>query len=106
MSYIPYKERVLSYRVEKDNLITKIPTNKKNVLQEALRLEKIFVSDVVLTKAQFNVIKTRYYNLMCRDVDLSDTLDEAFNKFIEFQVHNNPEHIEDKWWNFCTCKNT
>lgn len=76
-----YKEKCKSYRIEKDNLITKFPVTQSALLTEAIRLGILFSSSEVLSKGQFNTVKQRYYNLMARDLDIAESLSDQYETF-------------------------
>ena len=100
-----FEQTKLSYRIEK-NCITRLPIDKHTLLHEEIRLERIFESTNILTKAQFDVVNERYYEVLRRNIEIHSTLKFSWNRFINYQIKNNPEHIEVKEWNYFICKNT
>lgn len=88
-----FEQTKLSYRIEK-NCITRLPIDKNSLIHEAIRLETLFLSKHILSKAQFDIVNLRYRKLHKRNDELYHTLYESWEQFINYQIRNNPEHIE------------
>ena len=88
-----FEQTKLSYRIEK-NCITLLPVAMNSLIHEAIRLESIFLSKHILSKAQFDIVNLRYHKLLKRNVKLYEDLHDSWEHFINYQIRNNSEHIK------------
>lgn len=88
-----YEQKKMSYRIEK-NCITLLPVAMNSLIHETIRLETLFLSKHILTKAQFDIVNLRYHKLLKRNIELYEDLHDSWEQFINYQIRNNPEHIK------------
>ena len=90
-----FEQKNMTYRIEK-NCIILLPVAKNSLIHEAIRLESLFLSKHILSKAQFDIVKKRYFSLHKRNDEIAQAIYDSWQQFIDYQIRNNPEHIEVK----------
>lgn len=92
---IKYEQRKMSFKIE-DFCITRLPVDKRSVLHEAIRLERIFESTVILSKQQFDIVKKRYHELLRRDTEIHSNLISSWDRFIDYRIRNTKDNWGEK----------
>lgn len=92
---IKYEQRRMSFKIE-DFCITRLPIDKRSLLHEAIRLERIFESPNILTKQQFDIVNKRYHEVLRRNTEIHSNLKLSWNRFIDYQIKNNKDNWDEE----------